>query len=226
MYLLLNLLASIGVMGVIPAAVIFGLAGRWDLWNVWAYAGVSAGSLVFQTLVIYRQSPDLLKERMMEMAEAGGRIKWTAGRVFVLLHILQSIVAGLDQRFHWSDIVPSAGVVAGLLIVAIVWGLTAWSVWVNPFFSPAVRIQEERGQLVISTGPYAIVRHPGYATILLAMVGGSVALNSLFSIIPAAIYGVVTVRQTVIEDQMLQDELAGYAEYAAKVRYRLIPGIW
>lgn len=213
-------------MGVIPAMVIFGLARRWNFWNVWACAAISTGSLVFQTLVIYHQSPSLLKARMTEMPEVCGRIKWTAGRVFVPLYILQSMVAGLDQRLHWSDIFPLVKVVAGLVIVAIVWGLTTWSVWVNPFFSPAVRIQEERGQRVTSTGPYAIVRHPGYATILLAMVGSSVALNSLFSIIPAAIYWAVTVRQTVIEDRMLQDELAGYAEYAAKVRYRLIPGVW
>ena len=104
--------------------------------------------------------------------------------------------------------------------------LTTWAAWVNPFFSPAVRIQAERGQRVIRAGPYAIVRHPGYATILLCMVASRVALNSLLSIIPAIIYLAVTVRVTAIEDRMLHDELAGYADYTAQVRYRLIPGIW
>ena len=207
----------------ISPAVIFGLAERWDLWNVWAYAGISVVSLAFQTLAIYRQSPGLLKARMKE---AGGRVRLRADRAFVVLSILQWIIAGLDQRFHWSDIVPLAGVVAGLVIVAIGWGLTTWSVWVNPFFSPAVRIQAERGQRVISQGPYAMVRHPGYATILLCVVASAVALNSLLAIIPAVIYLAVTVRQTAIEDRMLHDELAGYADYAAKVRYRLMPGIW
>ena len=223
MFLLLNLLVVVVLFGAISPAVIFGLAGRWDLWNVWAYAGISVISLAFQTLVIYRQSPDLLKARMME---SGGRVRWTAHHAFVVLSILQWSIAGLDQRFHWSDSIPSAGLVAGLVIVAIAWGLTTWSVWVNRFFSPAVRIQADRGQRVISTGPYAIVRHPGYATILLCMVASAVALNSLLSIIPAVIYMAVTVRQTMIEDRMLRDELAGYADYAAKVRYRLIPGIW
>jgi protein-S-isoprenylcysteine O-methyltransferase Ste14 len=223
MFLLLNLLVIVLLFGAISPTVIFGLAGRWDVWNVWAYAGISVVSLAFQTLAIYRQSPDLLKARMKE---AGGRVRLRADRAFVVLSISQWIIAGLDQRFHWSDSVPLVGVVAGLVIVAIGWGLTTWSVWVNPFFSPAVRIQAERGQRVISTGPYAIVRHPGYATILLCLVASAVALNSLLSIIPAVIYLAVTVRQTAIEDRMLHDELAGYADYAAKVRYRLIPGVW
>lgn len=223
MYLLLNLLVTVVLFGVISPVVIFALAGRWDLWHVWAYAGVSVSSLVFQTLVIYRQSPHVLKARMMD---AGGRVRLRADRAFVVLSIFQWILSGLDQRFHWSDIVPLTGVVAGLVIVAISWGLTTWSVWVNAFFSPAVRIQAERAQHVISEGPYRIVRHPGYVGIALSMVGSAGALNSLLSIIPAVIYLAVTVRQTAIEDQMLRDELDGYAEYTTKVHYRLIPGIW
>lgn len=223
MYLLLNLLASIVVPGAIPVAVIFGLAERWDLWNVWAYAGISTGSLVFQTLVIYRQSPALLKARM---TDAGGRVRLRADRAFIVLSLLQWILAGLDQRYRRSNTLPPAEMIVGLVLVALSWGLTTWSVWVNPFFSPAVRIQEERGQHVIYRGPYAIVRHPGYMGIALSMFASVLALNSLFSIIPAVIYLAVTVRQTAIEDWMLQGELAGYADYATKVRYRLIPGIW
>jgi protein-S-isoprenylcysteine O-methyltransferase Ste14 len=105
-------------------------------------------------------------------------------------------------------------------------GLFIWSGLVNPFFSPEVRIQADVGQRVISEGPYAIVRHPGYATGLLYVFAAGLALNSLLSIIPAIIYAAITVRVTAIEDQMLRDELAGYSDYAAIVRYRLIPGIW
>ena len=224
MYLLLNLVVVIVFQGVLPAALIFILAGRWDLWNVWAYVGTSVVSLSVQTLAIYRKSPDLLKDRMKPPASE--RVGLTAESAFIVLSILQWIIAGLDQRFRWSDVIPLAEVVAGLVIVAIGWGLTTWSVWVNPFFSPAVRIQAERGQRVISEGPYSIVRHPGYIGITLASCGSGMALNSLLSIIPAVIYLVVTVGQTMFEDQMLREQLAGYAEYAAKVRYRLIPGIW
>ncbi len=223
MYLLLNLLVTVVLFGIISPGAIFVLAGRWNLWNVWVYAGVSIGSLIFQALVIYRRSPDLLKARM---TEAGGRVKLRADRAFVALSILQWIIAGLDQRFHWSDIVPPTELVASWAIVAISWGLVTWSVWVNPFFSPAVRIQAERGQRAVSAGPYTVIRHPGYIGIALSIVTSAVALNSLLAFIPAVMYLAVTVHQTAVEDEMLRDELAGYADYAAKVRYRLIPGIW
>src|SRR5262245_18920064 len=96
-----------------------------------------------------------------------GRARLPGDRVAVLSRILQPIIAGLDQRFHWSDVVPPAGVVAGLVIVAIGLGLVAWSVLVNPFFSSVTRLQADRGQRVISEGPYAILRHPGYVGMLL-----------------------------------------------------------
>jgi protein-S-isoprenylcysteine O-methyltransferase Ste14 len=162
------------------------------LWNVWATAGIFVARLTFQSLAAYRQNPELLKERMKP--GAGGRVRWTTARAYLILTMLQWIIAGLDQRFHWSDIVPPAGVVAGLVILTIGWGLATWSALVNPFFSPEVRIQSERGQRVIREGPYAIVRHPGYATILLSVVASGLALNSLLSIIPAVIYGAITVR--------------------------------
>jgi protein-S-isoprenylcysteine O-methyltransferase Ste14 len=141
--------------------------------------------------------------------------------------LVQPIIAGLDHRFHWSDNIPLAGVVAGLVIAAIGLGVVIWAELINPFFSGAVRIQADRGQRVISAGPYAIVRHPAYAGGLPALVAGGLALNSLVSIIPVVVLALpITVYRTIIEDQMLRDELAGYVDYAAKVRYRLIPGVW
>ena len=144
----------------------------------------------------------------------------------LVLFLLHWSVAGLDQRFHWSDHIPLAGVVAGLAIVAIGVGFGIWPMLVNPFFSTAVRIQSDRGQQLITSGPYSIVRHPGYAGFVLALVASGMALNSLLSIIPAVIMVAVVARRTAIEDRMLQNELAGYPDYSAKVRFRLIPGVW
>lgn len=225
MYLLLNLLAMVVFLGVLPAAVIFSLAGRWDVWNVWAYVGIVTVSLLFMTLGTYRTRPDLLKERIRPPNR--GRVRWPSSQVTVVVSIVQSIIVGLDQRFHWSDSVPPAGVVAGLVIVGLGMALFTWAALVNPFFSPVTRIQADRGQRVISAGPYRIVRHPGYTAALLWLVASALALNSLLSIIPILVIMVpLTVYQTMIEDRMLRDGLAGYADYAVNVHYRLIPGLW
>ena len=101
-----------------------------------------------------------------------------------------------------------------------------WAESVNKFFEPTVRIQTDRGHRVIDTGPYAIVRHPGYASAALLIFGMPLSLGSYWALIPAAIsYGLLIIR-TVWEDRTLQEELTGYKEYAQRVRYRLVRGIW
>ncbi len=216
-----TLVGAVG--GLIAAVLIFALSGRWDLWNVWAYAAIYVAVFSFQDLALFRINRNLLKERYRPSTAGSGQLLVIAGLGLFVLHWS---IAGLDQRFHWSNIVPPAGVVAGLVICAGGLGLSASSALVNPFFSSQVRIQSDRGQRVISAGPYAIVRHPGYAGQLLFAVASGVALNSLFSVVLMVIAVLPIFRRTMVEDRMLRDELAGYADYAAKVRYRLIPGIW
>ena len=223
MYLLITLVQTILIFGVAPAVVIFILAGRWDLWNVWVYAGISIAIWSFQAVAMHRVNPDLLKERV-KPSNRGRQPLAAIGGISVF--ILYWSIVGLDQRFHWSDFVPLPWMVGGLVIYAIGIGLATWSLLVNSFFSTAVRIQEDRGQKVISNGPYAIVRHPGYAGGILAIFASAFALNSLLAIFPAVIFVVALVNRTMVEDRMLQGELAGYADYAAKVRFRLVPGLW
>lgn len=224
MFLLLTLVQTVIIFGVLPAGVIFSTAGRWDLWNVWAYIAIVVGLSLFRDLAIHHKYPDLLKERIKPAARGRGEGFFVIA--FVLMLIVFCGIAGLDQRFHWSDRVPPAGVVAGLAIFAFGLGFFIWAMLVNRFFSTAVRIQADRGQHVINGGPYAIVRHPGYAGGALAFFASVSALNSLLVVIPALMFLVVFAIRTADEDRMLQKELAGYAEYAAKVRYRLIPRVW
>jgi protein-S-isoprenylcysteine O-methyltransferase Ste14 len=116
--------------------------------------------------------------------------------------------------------------IAGLIGYALGMGLGIWSMLVNPFFSSAVRIQADRGQYVIAAGPYRLVRHPGYSGGLLFLLCSGLALGSWWSILPM-LFGVAgLIRRTRLEDRMLQKDLAGYSDYAQKVRYRLVPGLW
>jgi len=131
-YLFLNF-AAVLAFGLIPAVLLAALAGRWGLWNVWAAAGIFICSLTVQSLALYRQSPDLLKDRMR--LESGGSVRWTTARVSIPLTIAQWLIAGLDQRFHWSDIAPPVWVAVGLLLFASGWALFSWAAIVNPFFS-------------------------------------------------------------------------------------------
>jgi len=139
---------------------------------------------------------------------------------------LSVCVAGLDQRFHWSDTIPLMGIVTGIVLSALGIGLYTWSMLANSFFSFVARTQADRGQHVISQGPYGSVRHPGYAGLIISNVASTIAFNSLLAIIPAVIGALFFAQMTAVEDEMLHQQLPGYAEYAAKVRYRLIPGVW
>ena len=104
--------------------------------------------------------------------------------------------------------------------------LACWALAENRFFLSVVRIQMDRGHVVCDSGPYRIVRHPGYAGNILPLLGIVLAFGSVWTLIPAAVALIITVIRTVLEDQTLQEELSGYREYARRVRYRLIPGIY
>ena len=116
--------------------------------------------------------------------------------------------------------------IAAALISAAAYAVATWAMVANPFFSANARIQEERGQVVVSAGPYRAVRHPAYATSLLSFVALPLMLDALWAWIPGLIIIAAVVIRTRREDQLLREGLAGYADYAQRTRYRLIPGIW
>ena len=214
------------IMILLFAAVLFGSAGRLDLPMVWAYLLLYAGFLLAFGLVMSKKDPELLKERR----RAGpGTKKWD--RILLAIYgglfFVTWIVAGLDVgRFHWSDTVPLGLQILGLAGASAALGLVWWATWVNTFFSRTVRIQRDRGQRVVTSGPYQYVRHPGYAANILVWPGTALALGSWRAMLPVVGIILVYIVRTVLEDRTLCEELPGYTEYAEHVRYRLLPGVW
>ena len=135
-------------------------------------------------------------------------------------------MAGLDHRFGWSPVFPLWLIVLGIFLIALGYAFSSWAFVENRFFSGVVRIQADRGHVVCDSGPYRIVRHPGYAGNILPQLGIVLALGSVWTLIPAAVALIIAVIRTTLEDRTLQEELPGYLDYTRHVRYRLIPGIY
>jgi protein-S-isoprenylcysteine O-methyltransferase Ste14 len=172
-----------------------------------------------------RKDPDLLKERISPQKNVKAWDK-TILRVYSLFLTALPIVAGVDAvRFRWSHVPLGLNVLgfAGLVLTML---LAFWATRENTFASAVVRIQTDRGHRVCSTGPYAHIRHPMYVGVILMAVCLPMALGSLFAFIPAVIIVGLFILRTALEDKTLKEELPGYREYAQKVRFRLIPGVW
>ena len=207
---------------VIMVTVLFGSAGRWDLPLLWAYIGILVAYVLVAGLFV--MDPALRQERLRPAPGGKDRLLRLIALPFLLAHW---VVAGLDiGRFHWSNTVPLGMQVAGLVGLTASLGLVTWAVGVNPFFSPVVRIQRERGHHLVTAGPYQYLRHPGYVASLCSCLFGSLALGSWWAMLPLGAFVFMLLRRTALEDRFLQRELAGYTEYAQRVRYRLVPFIW
>jgi len=218
--LVLGILGGVAFMGLF-GAVLFVSAGRLDLPMFWAYLGVWTASALVGPLVI---DPTLLKERIRP--GPGGRDYLTAA-LLAPLWLGQCVLAGLDVgRLHWSDNVPLTVQVIALLAVAAGLAVMVWAGAVNRFFSSVIRIQTDRGHLLITTGPYRYVRHPAYAVCPFIFIGGGLALGSWLAGLSGLLLVVAVLRRTALEDSVLRQQLAGYAAYAEKVRYRVFPGLW
>ncbi len=202
-------------------AILFGVAGRWDLPLLWAYLAIGAAGGLALILTI---DPDLAKERLRP--GPGGIDRWR--RIpFGVLFLTHLVVGLLDAgRFHWSDTVPLGLRVAGLAAYAAALAWLVWAVAVNRFFSAVVRIQAERGHRLITAGPYRYVRHPGYLGMTLLLSASALALGSWWALVPAVVNAVLIFRRLVIEERYLRDHLDGYTAYTGRVPYRLVPGVW
>ncbi len=219
-----GIVVGVPILGVCVAGF-FWLAGRWDWIEGWAYVGLfTLGQSVIGIYLLIRD-PELIRRR----ARAGeGTKAWdkVCLSLFGCSYLAIMVVAALDARWGWSEtpawLVPAGG---ALYVLGAV--LVTWAMAVNTHFEKTVRIQTDRGHKVIDSGPYRLVRHPGYvATILGFVLAPPLMLRSRWALLPAAVAVSVFVLRTALEDRMLRRELEGYAEYAKRVRYRLLPPVW
>jgi protein-S-isoprenylcysteine O-methyltransferase Ste14 len=215
--------SGIVILAIIFTLILFVGSGRWDWVMAWVYIAIMViGAAVSPFLL----DAELLAERS---AVKEGTKKWDIplasfiGRIGPLLTVL---TAALDKRYQWSPLLPAYLDLAFAMVAVVAYVFVLWALAVNKFFAPVVRIQKERGHTVITDGPYKFIRHPGYAGSILFTAATPIMLGSLWALIPAGLTVIVTVVRTALEDRTLKDELIGYADYAAKVRYRLMPGIW
>jgi protein-S-isoprenylcysteine O-methyltransferase Ste14 len=204
-------------------AILFGAAGRLAWPMAWATLAVYAAFTIVGCSVL---SPDLIAERTRLHPDARPADLVVAGLAFVLMFPVAFFVCGVDARLRLSPPVPEALRVLALAIFAAGYALSLWAAAVNPFFSTVVRIQAERGHHVVTTGPYAFVRHPGYAGPIVSHLFLPIALGSLWALVPSALGIACLVARIGLEERVLERELVGYRAYEARVPWRLVPGLW
>ena len=211
----------------IPLAL-FVCGGDWDWWQAWTYSLLLVAIGIGGHIWAERRHPGLMAERQNtdSIQRAKAWDKMLAPLMALSVGFPLVIVAGLDHRYGWSPEFPLWLTVLGFILISLGYAFATSALAENRFFSSVVRIQTDRGHVVCDSGPYRIVRHPGYAGSILALPGVVMALCSAWTLIPAAAALIIAVIRTSLEDQTLQDELPGYRDYARRVRYRLIPGLY
>lgn len=228
-----TLVASAGVLRaallaagffVLLGACLFLPAGRVAWPMAWACLAV-LGAVTASTFVL--ADPGLLRERAAPGPGVDRRDVAVAGLGFLALYPGTLVVAGFDAgRGAATPPLPVAVRALGFVVFTLGYAFADWAVRANPFFATFVRIQTDRGHRVVDTGPYAWVRHPGYAGALAAHLALPLALGSLWTLIPAVLGAALFAVRTAHEDRFLVRRLPGYRAYRERVRWRLIPGVW
>ena len=171
---------------------------------------------------------EMLAERHLRGVKSGAK-QWDMTMVSLMgiFVFIMYIVCCLDVRLGWSPSIPLGWMITGLVLCVVGYDvLLLWSMIVNSFFTAIIRIQSERNHRVINSGPYRMVRHPGYLGTILCYLFTPLLLGSTWGFIPAIGAVIVLIIRTEREDKTLRAELAGYEEYTQQTRYRLLPGIW
>jgi protein-S-isoprenylcysteine O-methyltransferase Ste14 len=216
------------VMYLLIPMILFVCGGDLGWQQAWIYAMLIVASGIGGRIWVEQRHPGLMDERQNreKIKSAKTWDKVLAPLMALSLVFPMVIVAGLDHRFGWSPPFPLWLTVIGFILISVGYAFATWAFAENRFFSSVVRIQTDREHVVCDSGPYRIVRHPGYAGNILPLLGIVLALGSVWTLIPAVFALIILVIRTALEDKALQEELPGYQEYAQQVHYRLIPGIY
>jgi protein-S-isoprenylcysteine O-methyltransferase Ste14 len=210
-----------GLAGPVLAAMFFLPAGTWNYWQAWVYLGILLAPMCFVVAFFLKKDPELLERRMRtkeKEPEQKAIIKWSYP-----LFLAAFLLPGLDRRFGWSAVPPWLVVAADIVVLAA-YGMVFRVMRENRFLSRVVEVDQQ--QKVITTGPYAVVRHPMYAAVMPLYFFSPLALGSFWAMIPAAFIPAILVARLLNEEKVLGRELAEYRKYARRVKFRLIPGIW
>jgi len=210
----------------VVGALLIAASGRWDWSMGWGLVGVYGAAFVAQLVLILPRSPELLAERGSRVGKSTKSWDRVLLSVYGTSTLAQLVIAGLDMRYGWGIHFPVWLQLAGLVLAIAASGLVTWAMVANAFFAFSVRLQRERGQTVVTGGPYRAVRHPGYVGAALFALATSLLLGSLWSLVPALVSVMLLVVRTGLEDRTLKVELEGYTDYARRTRFRLLPGIW
>jgi protein-S-isoprenylcysteine O-methyltransferase Ste14 len=207
------------------AATLFLPAWRLDwVWG-WALVGVYALWVATNALILIPRRPELLVERVQSQKSSKAWEMAIMG-IFGVSTIAKYILAGLDFRNGWTAPLSLPIHTAALLVTALGFAMVTWAMVANTFFSTTYRLQEDRGHAVASSGPYRVVRHPGYVGTIAFELATPIMLGSLWALMLGGLGALLIVVRTALEDRTLQEELSGYAEYTQRTRYRLLPKVW
>ena len=202
--------------------------GDFGWWQAWVYSLLIVSAGIGGRIWAERRHPGLLAERQdiekIQSSKAWDKVLAPLMALSVSFPLV--IVAGLDHRFGWSPVFPVWLNVLGFVLISLGYAFATWALAENRFFFSTVRIETNRGHVVCDSGPYRIVRHPGYVGNIPPLLGISLALGSAWTLIPALMALIIAVVRTALEDQTLQEELPGYRDFARRVPYRLIPEIY
>jgi protein-S-isoprenylcysteine O-methyltransferase Ste14 len=211
------------------AVALFWPAGTWQWWEAWVLIALWTAFAVSTAIYLARHDPDLLAERMKSSPVQKGQKTWD--KILLLLFFILGfgiyIIPGFDVvRYGWSEPLPVWAEMIAMFMHVPGFIFIAWVMQENTFLARVVKIDDERGQQVITTGPYALVRHPMYSAVIVLIFAMPLALGSRYGLIPAAIAAVLLIVRTYLEDRTLYKELPGYPEYSKQTPYRLLPGVW